>query len=279
MVDVMSDQSPDTPSWAVPPPSTAGADQGPVGSTSASSSPDSIPSGPAGAAPSLDAPPDADPPGGQLPRPRLSRSRVIAGGVALVAALGLGGFLAGTALADGRGDGQTGRTASGPRGGARGDGHGGDPNQPGRGEGLLPGGAPGGGRGQGPGRFDDSRMTAGVITSVADGRLVLRARNGASVTVVTTAKTVVRGPSATTVSALKVGEVVFVQGARAADGSYTAEQILAGIPRGGHGDGDGDGPGFDDHDGGVPGSGSGSAPGSGSGTAPGGGTTTSGATT
>lgn len=264
--DGMSDQNPDIPSWAVPSPSTAGKDEGPVGSESASSSPGTLPSVPVGATPSPEGTVEASLDPEPVPPSRIPRSRWIAGGVAVVAALGLGGFLAGTALADGRGDGQAVRAASGSRGDAPGEWPGGmDPNQPGQGLGV-PGGAPdgpgtGGQRGHG---FDDARMTAGVITSVTDGRLVVRTRDNASVTVVTTAQTVVRGSTATTVAALKVGDLVFVQGTRAADGSYTAAQIAVGMPpRGGHGGGDR--PGSGDHDGDDHG-GSGAGSGAGSGT-------------
>ena len=100
-------------------------------------------------------------------------------------------------------------------------------------------------------------------------------RDNASVTVVTTAQTVVRGSTATTVAALKVGDLVFVQGTRAADGSYTAAQIAVGMPpRGGHGGGDR--PGSGDHDGDDHG---GSGDGSGAGSGAGSGTVSSGVTT
>jgi len=208
----MTDQNPPTgPSWGVPSPAT---------------SDPSAPSPAAHGRPDPQYPPGTTPPGGgtggQTPPPPTTPSPepvpeaagpgrgVLAVGAAGAAALlGLGGFLAGQALAQG-GDRTTltsaDRTLAGSGfGDGDQDGDGGD------------GGGPGDGRFQ----VDPARMTAGVITSVGSGRLVLRTRDGASVTVTVTDDTAVRGVAGT-VGDLQVGQVVIVRGERQGDGSYTA---------------------------------------------------------
>jgi hypothetical protein len=89
------------------------------------------------------------------------------------------------------------------------------------------------------------RVTAGVITAKDGDRLVLASRDGASVTVHTSASTTVRGSS---LADLAVGDLVIVAGTRADDGSITATEILGGPPgvgapgrNGGQGGGQGGG--------------------------------------
>jgi len=266
----MTDQNPPTgPSWGVPSPAT---------------SDPSAPSPAAHGRPDPQYPPGTTPPGGgtggQTPPPPTTpspepvpeaagpRRGVLAVGAAGAAALlGLGGFLAGQALAQGgdrttltsadrtlpgqghgqslgpsQGPGQEQRRQAGPPAGGSGFG---DGDQEGD-------GGDGGGPGDGRFQVDPARMTAGVITSVDSGRLVLRTRDGASVTVTVTDGTAVRGVAGT-VGDLQVGQVVIVRGERQGDGSYTASELLAGPRHDGTGSGGDDGgvggvPGADQND-------------------------------
>jgi hypothetical protein len=156
---------------------------------------------------------------------------LVVGAAGAAALLGLGGFLAGQALA-GRGDRITLTSADRSLAGqepaqGQGQGQGRGSQAGGRGFGDQDGDSGGDHDGDGRIQFDPVRMTAGVITSTGSDRLVLRTRDGASVTVAVTGRTTVRGV-ADTVGELQVGHVVIVRGERQDDGSYMASELLVG---------------------------------------------------
>jgi len=89
----------------------------------------------------------------------------------------------------------------------------------------VPPGDDGGRRGFGP---PGGGFTAGTVTSVASGTIVVKAADGTTTTVKTSASTAVTKNVASSVSALKVGDAVRAVGATASDGTVTATSITQG---------------------------------------------------
>jgi hypothetical protein len=89
-----------------------------------------------------------------------------------------------------------------------------------------PGAADPDGDHRGGGRaLDGARFTVGRISAVSGAVLTLTDFQGGAVKVTTTASTKVAGNVGGDLSALKVGELVFVAGSRQSDGSYLATSI------------------------------------------------------
>ena len=136
-----------------------------------------------------------------------------AGGAVLIAGTA---FAAGLAVAGNRATLTTASApiaGSGPNGGAP--------------QGGLGGGAPQGGTGGAP-RFPSGigrLAAAGRISAVHGSTLTLESLGGGSVTVRTTGATQVEQDLGGSVSALQVGDVIFVAGTRAGDGTVTALAI------------------------------------------------------
>lgn len=89
-----------------------------------------------------------------------------------------------------------------------------------------PAGGAGGGRGQGgpPGGVAAPAVT-GLIKSVDGGTITLQGFDGTSVTVSTTPATVVRTQQPGTLSDIKAGDVLFVQGDKTGDAAFLARTI------------------------------------------------------
>jgi hypothetical protein len=168
---------------------------------------------------------------------------VVAGAGAAVLLAGAG-FLAGTQVGGGHDSTRLiSSQGSGPgngygfgHGDGQGDGHGDGQSD---GQGRLPGGqVPGDGDGDGPmgrggpGQGMAAFVTAGRITAVSGSTLTLSTFQGGTAKVTTSSSTTVNGTAGGKVGALGVGQLVFVAGSQAPDGSYQATAITTRHARG-----------------------------------------------
>jgi hypothetical protein len=188
--------------------------------------------------------------------PLLRRKAVLGAAGAGAAVLLVGaGFLAGSQLRGGDDTTRLVSDQSGPMGGGYGApfGRGGQEGDQGMPGGQIPGDIDGDANGPQGGAAASSFVTAGQITAISGSSLTLSTLQGGTAKVTTTSSTTVAGTSGGSLSSLAVGQVVFVAGTKASDGSYLATAIMTRPTRGGgtsHGDGvpggsgaDGTGPG------------------------------------
>jgi len=73
------------------------------------------------------------------------------------------------------------------------------------------------------------QVIAGAVTGVDGNSFAIRTLRGETISVHTSDATIVRLASAGAVSGLKPGEIVFISGSRASDGSILASRVLGGF--------------------------------------------------
>jgi hypothetical protein len=142
-------------------------------------------------------------------------------GLVAVAAIGagallIGGFAAGRVLNGSSGTALSSQQAAAGQAAPAGPGQQGGRQLQGRQGGAVGGGAGGTAAGT---------MTVGRLTAVTGSTLTLTGRDGQPFTVAVGSATTVDGTAGGDVSGLAVGDVVFVRGTQAADGSWTASAV------------------------------------------------------
>ena len=146
------------------------------------------------------------------PGPGSRRGLLVAAGAGAAVLLAGAGFVVGTQFGGGHDSTRLVSVQGSGPGNGYGFGHGdGDDGAMGRG---------------GPGQGMAALATAGRITAVSGSTLTLSTFRGGTAQVTTTSSTTVDGTSGGKVSALSVGQLVFVAGSKASDGSYQATAIM-----------------------------------------------------